>query len=550
MHTTLSRDTRWNPWWAVALAAFVLLQSLVMAATTAPGLPPDEWAHLSYVRDVADGRPVPDYAEGRIRESAQGNYLSHPPLYYSALGAAAAIGGLDPFTDLRPLRAASAGFVALGFLLWLLVGRALGLPLAGAVLATVATCATPMFGYAAGSVNNDSLMYLGIALFAAGLVRERMQHRRDLPAAAALAGGALLVLLTKATGATFLVLFVLALLPRAPRELWAQLTHRRHLAIGGVVAAACLAWFGWAILAYGSPLPKPQPLYPHNPPAEPLAPLAYALRYAAIMWERLPLVMSHATFNPFAWRGKAFFLAMVVVPVLAWLVARPGAAKRGVDPRVVRGTDALVLAALGTVVIHIAFTWAAYRNSGLLAGMQPRYFAFLLPAIWLPAFLLERREWPKRCLLGALAAAAMVAFWTSVPNTVAGQQRAAERAQAAARAPAPAPARGLRGHLDDFRLEGDTLRLRGWAFDADAGAPAAVRVHIDGGEGLPVASGVARPDVARAMGQPAANDAGFESGIDASTAGGRDCAVGVSAIAGDGRVLWLRKASCGNAAVP
>ena len=136
MHASLSQPPRWSPWWAAALAAFVLLQSLLMAATTAPGLPPDEWAHLSYVRDVADGRPVPDYAEGRIRESTQGNYLSHPPLYYSLLGAATAVAGLEPFTDLRPLRMASAGFVGLGFLLWLLVGRALGLPLAGAVLVT------------------------------------------------------------------------------------------------------------------------------------------------------------------------------------------------------------------------------------------------------------------------------------------------------------------------------------------------------------------------------------------------------------------------------
>lgn len=559
MHNSLSQAPRWSPWWAVALAAFVLLQSLLMAATTAPGLPPDEWAHLSYVRDVADGRLVPDYADGRIRESSQGNYLSHPPLYYSALGAATAVGGLDPFTDLRPLRAASAGFVGVGFLLWLLVGRALGLPLAGAILATAATCATPMFSYAAGSVNNDSLLYLGVALFAAGLVRERIEQRRDVAAAVALAGGALVILLTKATGATFLVLFVLALLPRAPRDLWVQLTQRRHLVIGGVVAATCIAWFGWAILAHGSPLPRPQALYPHNPPAEPLAPVGYALRYAAIMWERLPIVMSHATFDPFAWRGRNAFLAMAVVPVLAWLVARPGAARRGVDPRVIRGSDALALAALGTVLIHIAFTWASYRSSGLLAGMQPRYFAFLLPAIWLPAFLLERRAWPRRCLLATFTAFALVAFWTSVPNTVAGQERAAARSQAAAAAAAaaaaptpspPAAVRGIRGHIDEFRLDGPTLRLRGWAFDADAGKPATVRVHVHGGDGEPVATGKARPDVAKAMGQPTAGGAGFESSLDASGAGGRDCAIGVSAAGDDGRVLWLRKATCETAALP
>lgn len=550
MQDTPPRAQPWNPWWAVALATFVLLQSLVMAATTGPGLPPDEWAHLSYVRDVADGRLVPDYAEGRIRDSVQGNYLSHPPLYYTVLGKAAAIGNLDTFTDLRPLRAASALFVALGLWLWLRVGRAAGLPLAGAVLATVATCAVPMFSYAAGSVNNDSLLYLGTALFVAGLVRERMARRRDMPAAAALAGGALVVFLTKATGAAFLVLFVLLLLPRTRHDLWAQLVQRRHLAIAVAVAIPCIAWFGWALAVHGTPLPRPAALYPHNPPAEPMAPLAYAMRYAAIMWERLPVVMSHATFNPFAWHGRAAFLAMVVVPGVAWLLARPGAVGRGIDPRVIRGTDALGLAALGTVLIHIAYTYASYRGSGLLAGIQPRYFAFLLPAIWLPAFLLEQRGLPRRLLVTAFTALAIIAFWTSVPNTVAGQARAAENARQAAPRQPPVPVAGLRGHIDSFQFERGRLRVHGWAYDGDGGVPARVAVHVDDAVVHGVETGTERPDVARALGQPGARGAGFEASLELDAAGERECAIGVSATARDGRVTWLRKATCPAPALP
>lgn len=546
MQDSQLRNARWSPWWAVALAAFVLLQSLVMASTTAPGLPPDEWAHLSYIRDVADGRLVPDYAEGRIRESAQGNYLSHPPLYYSLLGKAAAMGGLEPFSDVKPLRAASATFVAAGFLLWLLVGRALGLPLVGAVLVTLAACATPMFSYAAGSVNNDSLMYFGLALFVAGLLRERMQHRRDLAAAAALAAGALIVLLTKATGATFLAFFILALLPRAPRDLWAQVTQRRHLAIGGTVAILCIAWFGWAILAHGSPLPKPAALYPPNPPDQPLAPLGYSLRYAAIMWERLPLVMSHAPFSPLAGASRLAFLAMVVLPLLAWLVARPGARRRGIDARILRATDALALAALGTILVHIGFTWASYLNSGLLAGMQPRYFAFLLPALWLPAFLLEQRPVLRKSLAGGLAVFALIAFWASVPRVVAGQQRAADQVSQAARKPAAshAPATGLRGHLDGFQVDGGRVALRGWAFDADAGSPAGVQLQLANQAGMAVPSGAGRPDVARALGHAAAAGAGFDVTLDLPEPPPRECAIGVSATGRDGGVLWLRKPSC------
>ena len=537
MRHTQPQHDRWNPWWAVALAAFLLMQSLVMATTTAAGVPPDEWAHLSYIRDVANGGLVPDYAEGRIRETPQGNYLSHPPLYYSLLGKAAAIAGLDPMARLFPLRVASALFMVFGFWLWLRIGRALGLPLAGAVLLTIALCATPMFSYLAGSVNNDTLLYLGFALFAAGLVREHMAHRRDLASGMALAGGALIVMLTKATGAAFLVLFVLVLLMAAPRELRSHLTHRRHVTVVGIVGAACLAWFGWAMIVHGGPLPRPQTLYPHNPPAEPLTLLTFALRYVELMWDRLPMVMSSATFNPFAGKAQHAFYAMVVLPVLVWMLARPGASKRGVDPRVVRGTDALALATLGMAVIHIAYIYNGYRSSGLLAGMQPRYFAFLLPVIWLPAFLLERRHIQQRCFMGIFAALAMVAFWTSVPHTVAGQARAVERAR-----PVP-PAAGLHGSLDEIRLEGRTLHLRGWAFDADAGAPAAVEVQVDGAT-YTVDTGVTRRDVARALGHDSAQNSGFDATIDVADADGRECAIGITATAHDGRILRLRKATC------
>ena len=248
--------------------------------------------------------------------------------------------------------------------------------------------------------------------------------------------------------------------------------------------------------------------------------------------------------------GRAAFLAMVVVPGVAWLLARPGAVGRGIDPRVIRGTDALGLAALGTVLIHIAYTYASYRGSGLLAGIQPRYFAFLLPAIWLPAFLLEQRGLPRRLLVTAFTALAIIAFWTSVPNTVAGQARAAENARQAAPRQPPVPVAGLRGHIDSFQFERGRLRVHGWAYAGAGGVPARVAVHVDDAVVHGVETGTERPDVARALGQPGARGAGFEASLELGTAGERECAIGVSATARDGRVTWLRKATCPAPALP
>src|SRR5690606_8536596 len=220
----------WPSALAAALSLFVLLQCLVMAYSTPVGVPPDEYAHLSYVDDVAQGQLLPDYADGRIRGSDRGTYLAHPPLYYTAIGTIARVSGLDPFDDAKRLRLPGALLFAGGFFFWLLAAKAARVPPAGAVLATVAVCAIPMFSYVGGSINNDTLLYFGIGLFAHGFVREWVSGQRDRQAAAAIICGSVVVFLTKLTGAAFLVFLVVLALPRS-RAALSTLATRRQLKI-------------------------------------------------------------------------------------------------------------------------------------------------------------------------------------------------------------------------------------------------------------------------------------------------------------------------------
>ena len=94
--------------WAGLFSLIVLLQSWAMAVSTPLGIPPDELAHISYIQDVVDGAPIPDYGDGRIGNSEQRNYLAHPPLYYSALGALCRIADIDPTQSYKKLRMLSA----------------------------------------------------------------------------------------------------------------------------------------------------------------------------------------------------------------------------------------------------------------------------------------------------------------------------------------------------------------------------------------------------------------------------------------------------------
>ena len=547
-----SHDAKWPLQWAAALAFFVFLQCCIMAYTTPLGIPPDELAHLSYVRDVADGGLLPDYANGRIGSSQQANYLAHPPLYYSVLGTLSRARGMDPFDDYRMLRLVSALFVGLGFLLWLLSARNIGVGLRGAMLVSLGACATPMFAYAAGSINNDTLLFLGVGLFFFGATREYVQQRRDRRSGLAMIVGLAVTFLTKATGSAFIVFFIAACLLPQYRQLFALLRNRRHLAILAATCVICGAYFLYSLVRFGALMPTPGTLYAESAPAHAMVPIEFAWRYAVAMWERLPIIMSHANIQPFVSpKGIVLFYAMLLVPVLGWLVARPGARSRGVDPIVIRATDAFAIAFAVTLVLHIAITYRGYLHNGLLAGMQPRYFAFLLPALWFPAFVLERRPIPRALITGTFFVCAAVSFWASVPFVVAKQSGPthAGNATATARRPTsqlkPAIASAVQGHLDEFRLSGDRLKLRGWAFDT-RGSEAVRRILVLRGDRrlTSVPSDQARPDVAKALAEPDALKSGFDTEVRGIPDGTRPCEIEIAGEAHDGVLVWLRRGTC------
>ena len=549
-------DAKWPLPWAVALSLFVLLQCCVMAYTTPLGIPPDELAHLSYVRDVADGGLLPDYANGKIGNSEQGNYLSHPPLYYSVLGTLSRLGGWDPFEDYRILRLISAQFVGLGFLLWLLSARNIGVGLGGAIVATLATCATPMFAYVAGSINNDTLLYFGVGLFFFGATREYMQHRLDRWSGLAMTAGLVVTFLTKATGSAFIVFFIAACLLPHYRQLVPLVRNRRHLAVLAVTCLICGAYYLYALARFGSLMPTPGTLYAESAPAQAMVPIEFIWRYAAAMWERLPIIMSHANIQPFAsHKGVLFFYGMLLVPAVGWLLARLGAHRRGVDLALIRATDAFAIAFAAMLLLHVVITYRGYLHTGLLAGMQPRYFAFLLPALWFPAFALERRPAPRTLIAGTFFVCAAISFWASAPFVVARQSGVSHASNAAAASqqggsqPKPTGKAGIapavQGHLDEFRLSDDRLKLRGWAFDA-RGFEGVRRIIVLRGDRrlTSVPSDRARPDVAKALSEPDALKSGFDTEVGGIPEGTRPCEIEVAGEARDGALVWLRRGTC------
>ncbi|MDD3785813.1 MAG: hypothetical protein PHQ87_09705, partial [Hydrogenophaga sp.] len=166
--------TRW--WhtlqdWRLAwvLVGCLCLQSALMALTTPPGYAPDEAAHMAYIRDSARSRLLlPDYVGGKLPDGRP-NYLGHPPLYYASLGLLSKAGRWEGPRAQTAMRLASATFMMLGLAFAVLAARRIGVGQSYVAMALLACAATPMFSYQAGSVSNDTLLYLGVNMMFYGI---------------------------------------------------------------------------------------------------------------------------------------------------------------------------------------------------------------------------------------------------------------------------------------------------------------------------------------------------------------------------------------------
>lgn len=508
---------------ALFMLVFLVLQSVVMAYNTPLSYPPDEIPHLSYVRDSIQSRSaLPDYANGKIMGFGQANYLAHPPLYYSALGAVGKAFELNPKAHYRVFRVISLSFVAIGLMFMVLTAREFGMSQGSTALTLFACAGIPMFAYLAGSVTNDTLLYTGMAMAFYGLARalNPAHAGRHTWSYSALLIGLIITFLTKATGVAYLVFFggafaLFNLRQLQPARLFQQ-TWRHGLVFAVIVGGYYIA-IRWL---HGSFFPKPSELYALVPPASPLDFAGYSQEYLYTMWRRLPGILSHLSVSPLADRWVPVFYAMVCLPLVAWLVVRFSTPLLTSDRTAIRFFDAMALAGLATVALHVVFGYRAYLGNGMLSGLQPRYYAYLLPVIWFPFFVLCQPGWFKQSVTTLFAVSALVVFWASSPFVQLKQQQAlqdlpqnlayTDRSALQQKSLQMPMRETVTGHLDTLTLSNGELRGRGWTFDAQRGEKVQ-RLWILASDrfiaSVPVQ--VKRDDVAAALGTDSALHAGF-----------------------------------------
>lgn len=540
---------------ALMLAIFSFASAWMHAQNTNIGVPPDEWAQLTYVNEIAvDGRLVPDYANSRVLPARiRLNYLNHPPLYYSILGLVGRVQHWNAVSDFRNYRALSAAMVALGIFLWSLTARAMGLPALWVVAFAAASNAIPMFAFLAGSVNNDNLAYLGVAMAFYGLVNLRPGTTFALCIGAL---GVLVTLLSKATGALFICLFFLAWAAPQMRDPSSPLRDRRLWLAMLVVGLVAGGYFAYAQVAYGSPFPRPTDLYvEYGPPEKPLATISFAAEFARQMIARLPIVLSNASVQPLNSTLRWLFHLMLALPLIAWAISLR-TLRRDHNGRI---ANAFMLALLGTIVVHVFVVREGYLARGLFGGIQPRYYSYALPAFFVMCFVNGRNSKIVGLLFGGFAFAASVLLAMSPALTVKAQLRRQTMTPVAViRYPTTTTARPQTarieispveaGFVDRLELSAGSANVSGWAIDQSSKRSARNVMVIVNGRVIGITpTGAPRPDVASALHSNKATLSGFDFKIEGVPAGIKPCELHLAAQQGDGSIAMLHDACAGPA---
>ena len=467
---------------ALFMLVFVVLQGVAMASHTPLSYPPDEMPHLSYIQDsIRSPLAQPNYRDGKIMGFTQTNYLAHPPLYYSALGVVGKVLSLNPKAHYLTYRLIGVGLVGLGLAFVVLTARELRLSQGLTALMLFACASVPMFSYIAGSVTNDTLLYAGMTLSFYGMARIGNTSRAgtDGVGPALLLVGLLIVFLTKATGAVFMVLLLGGWGLRNVRRLRPIILLQGfwpHVAAFGVIVGG---YYVYTRLQHGAFFPSPGKLYGATPPAEPLDLMGYSREYVSAMWRRLHGIMSHLSLTPIADRWQPVFYAMVCLPIVGWLVVRFSSPLLTSNRSAIRLFDAMALATLGTMIVHVVFGYRAYLGNGVLSGLQPRYYMYLLPVLWFPFFVLCQPGWFKQTVTFAFALCALVTFWTSSPQVLLKQHLAlqelprnfgyGDRTGLVAEPVRLARRLTAEGNVESLTLSNRELRVKGWVYDTRLG---------------------------------------------------------------------------------
>jgi hypothetical protein len=366
--------------------------TLLWAAVTNLGNPPDEFSHFDYIRHLAINHTLPIYGETRyIHIQALQAHASLPPLYY-LLGTPLqmALSNATVTEQMLALRGLSVLLGAITVALVYMLGQTIA-PTRPAFAFAVAALVgfNPMFTYLCAAINSDNLVnliYVALLLQLAYGLRQNQPSRKWLIGLGAILGAGLITKQTIFIGVLVsgLVILFLAWRPRS-RFLSTLLSY------GFWVSSTAFLISGWYFarnwMLYGNPTGLPAGTRPDIYPTHPY-------RAVGSLWEMVFATKSQ--FVPFL-RGVfhgywgvfdhyEIWMPPQIYKVMTWLLVGGliGAAIWGARSWSHRHDELtrqrLLLALIGGLILALTFAAVVYLSYWIDPQPQGRYlFAALAP---------------------------------------------------------------------------------------------------------------------------------------------------------------------------
>ncbi len=403
----------------ILVAAFVVASAVVaFRKDVRDGF--DEVAHVSYVADMQRlATAWPRLTDLRMLEpdgfrfTGDPSYINHPPIYYFVLArlGPSIVGNVRALPIHRLMNVAMA---ALAFAMLVLLAGAAKLPRVETLALVAPMVMIPVLPAIAGAVNNDNAAFAAGALSLLGLHRLIATGNTSwlmvTLAALVLAGAAKLNTLMLVGGATALSLAYLV---------WRGRFRVSWIAPIGLALILAAAPYIALTLQYGSPAPHTpgqqlmleslaQPLGWSDAPR--MSPVRYAAYFVVSTLEHWAPTLLRLN-EPLAYATLVTPLGAVVCGLVGGVIALR---------RVMRGSEGALdvvvaagwIAIIGTLMIHMTFSYQRHVATGWMLDTYPRYYIALFAVVPLAGIVVlsAMRDNAWRRALAATLIASPVAF--------------------------------------------------------------------------------------------------------------------------------------------
>ena len=363
------------------------------------GIPPDEWAHISYLKYVSENNNlVPDFKQiklihpSNLEYSDKTNYLCHPPFYYHLLDITAkhllCVDSVSKAT-LPLYRMINVFLSTLSvFLLFLMVYR-LPLPMSYHLFLASALVSIPMMGIVGTAINNDNLAILGGSL----LIFSSAEFLRSgkTPYFFLVLIGVVISSFAKLTGALLSYGYLLILL---------FFLYRRSMLIGIVskyylfiviLVLRPVCYYLLILFTYGTVQPSAKMLDYETyrslvlstvNPKTPVMGLCEYLRhfFGTNLLLSFSGIVAHKNLLKQSYLQQLPFLVIIIVPIIS--LFRPKIQTSGDYTEIVYSVSRYsCLSIVAVLIVHFVRAYYGYLENHYLGGAQARYYFPLVSAL-------------------------------------------------------------------------------------------------------------------------------------------------------------------------